>query len=211
MPAPLDARERAQLCLRFDELGPDAPTLCEGWATIDLAAHLVVRDRRPLALPGTVLGGPLAWYTDRVTKQVRDQTPWAELVRLIRGGPSLGPVGLPGLDDVQNLSEFFVHHEDVRRANGMGPRGQLGALDDALWSRLTVLGPLLTRRVPVGLILQAPGRAPRRAHPGAAPVVLAGTPGELVLWLFGRRTHADVELDGPTDALARLGAAQVGP
>ena len=47
MPHPLDARERAQVCLRFDELGPDAPTLCEGWTTFDLAAHLVVRERNP--------------------------------------------------------------------------------------------------------------------------------------------------------------------
>ena len=43
----------------FDETGPDGPTLCEGWQTRDLAAHLVLRERRPDAAAG-VMGGPLA-------------------------------------------------------------------------------------------------------------------------------------------------------
>ncbi len=44
----IDQRERAELCDLFDELGPDAPTLCGDWTTADLAAHLVVRERNPL-------------------------------------------------------------------------------------------------------------------------------------------------------------------
>ena len=39
--------ERQQLCDELERLGPDAPTLCEGWATRDLAAHLYLRERRP--------------------------------------------------------------------------------------------------------------------------------------------------------------------
>ena len=54
---PLDARERAELCDLFDELGPSAPTLCEGWATEDLAAHLVVRERDPRSMPGIIKPG----------------------------------------------------------------------------------------------------------------------------------------------------------
>ena len=55
------AAERAALLDLLERLGPDAPTLCEGWATHDLAAHLVVRERRPVAGPGYVfpaLHGP---------------------------------------------------------------------------------------------------------------------------------------------------------
>ena len=33
--------ERAALAALLDETGPDGPTLCEGWQTRDMAAHLV--------------------------------------------------------------------------------------------------------------------------------------------------------------------------
>ena len=39
--------ERIALCDLLDETGPEAPTLCEGWRTLDLAAHLVLREHRP--------------------------------------------------------------------------------------------------------------------------------------------------------------------
>lgn len=45
-------RERRALVATFREVGPQAPTLCEGWNTTDLAAHLVVRERRLDATAG---------------------------------------------------------------------------------------------------------------------------------------------------------------
>ena len=39
--------ERAALAALLHETGPDGPTLCEGWQTRDLVAHLVLRERRP--------------------------------------------------------------------------------------------------------------------------------------------------------------------
>src|ERR1700743_2358756 len=51
--------ERLALCALLDRTGPDAPTLCEGWRTGDLAAHLVLREHRPDAAVG-IMGGPLA-------------------------------------------------------------------------------------------------------------------------------------------------------
>jgi uncharacterized protein (TIGR03083 family) len=39
--------ERAALAALLHETGPDGPTLCEGWQTRDLAAHLALRARRP--------------------------------------------------------------------------------------------------------------------------------------------------------------------
>ncbi len=47
-----DAVERAQLANLLAELGPDAPTLLPPWTTRDVAAHLVLRERDPLAGPG---------------------------------------------------------------------------------------------------------------------------------------------------------------
>ncbi len=44
MTRPLDEREREELCDLFLELGPEAATLCEGWTSTDLAAHLVLQE-----------------------------------------------------------------------------------------------------------------------------------------------------------------------
>ena len=47
------SRERAALVTTMRAVGPDAPTLCGDWTTRDLAAHLVLRERRPDAAPGS--------------------------------------------------------------------------------------------------------------------------------------------------------------
>ena len=46
--------ERADLCDLFDQVGPDAPTLCRGWDAHDLAAHLWIRENDPLGASGIV-------------------------------------------------------------------------------------------------------------------------------------------------------------
>jgi len=79
--------ERLGLCALLDKTGPDAPTLCEGWTTGDLAAHLVLRERRPDAAAG-VTGGPLAGYTARVRQRLKERIPFPDLVRMIRSGAS---------------------------------------------------------------------------------------------------------------------------
>ncbi|WP_346995752.1 maleylpyruvate isomerase N-terminal domain-containing protein, partial [Dietzia sp. SLG310A2-38A2] len=43
----LAQRERSALVETMRAAGPEAPTLCAGWTTRDLAAHLVVREARP--------------------------------------------------------------------------------------------------------------------------------------------------------------------
>ncbi|MBA2322678.1 MAG: maleylpyruvate isomerase N-terminal domain-containing protein [Pseudonocardiales bacterium] len=55
----LASGERAALCDRFERTGPDAPTVLPGWRAADLLAHLLVRERQPLASPG-ILIGPLS-------------------------------------------------------------------------------------------------------------------------------------------------------
>ena len=47
--------ERRHLAALLRRVGPDAPTLCEGWVTRDLAVHLIERDSRPDLIAGTVL------------------------------------------------------------------------------------------------------------------------------------------------------------
>ena len=121
-PPSLAQQERQTLCDLFVAEGAEAPTLCAGWSTADLAAHLVVRERRPDSGPGLVWP-PLAAYTDKVRRAVRDRTPWETLIETVRRGP---PLLLRPFDGPMNTVEFFIHVEDVRRArDGWEPRSDL--------------------------------------------------------------------------------------
>jgi uncharacterized protein (TIGR03085 family) len=61
--------ERKALADALQAAGPDAPTLCEGWQTRDLAAHLVLRERRPDAAAGILLK-PLNGYNKKVQERL---------------------------------------------------------------------------------------------------------------------------------------------
>lgn len=201
--------ERLALADLLEQVGPDAPTLCAGWRTLDLAAHLVIREARPDAAVG-VLGGPLAGHTARVQRRFADKLGYAGLIRAFRAGPPrLSPFALPGADEAVNTVEYFVHHEDVRRAApDWTPRDLPGELSDVLWGRLKGARMFL-RQAPVGveLVRDGGGTPPRVTAKTAAPVVtVTGAPAELTLWAMGRSDAADVRLDGPEDAVAKLRA-----
>ena len=209
--------ERSALCALLDKTGPDAPTLCDGWTTGDLAAHLVLRERRPDAAAG-VLGGPLAGYTARVQQRLRDRIPFPDLVRMIRSGPPLLSVmALPGVDERVNAVEFFVHHEDVRRAApGWEPRELGSGESDMLWHRLR-MARFMLRKAPVGVELArddidtgtgADGASYRITARNATPAVtVVGSPAELTMWVMGRRTAARVRMDGIQTAVTKLAEA----
>jgi uncharacterized protein (TIGR03085 family) len=204
--------ERTALCDLLTNLGPDQPTLCPGWQTADLAAHLVLREHRPDAGAG-VMGGPLAGYTRRVQDRLRAKTPFPRLVELIRTGPPrLSMFALPGMDERANLVEYFVHHEDVRRAQPDWEPREIGAgVADELWRRLR-LARLLLRRAPVGIELvraDAPaagdgGRVRITARARTPVVTVAGTPAELTLWTMGRTAAARIRMDGSDADIAAL-------
>lgn len=208
--------ERAALAALLEETGPDAPTLCEGWQARDLAAHLVVRERRPDAAAG-VMGGPLAGYTARVQRHYLDRYTYPELIALFRAGPpTLSPFAIPGVDEAANTVEYFVHHEDVRRAaEGWTERELPGGLQQALWKRLKSAGFFL-RGAPTGIALvRRTGESggdviEARNPPGTAgpalQVEVIGAPAELTLWSMGRARAAHVTLDGPETAVAKLTA-----
>jgi uncharacterized protein (TIGR03085 family) len=207
--------ERTALCDLLTELGPDQPTLCAGWQTGDLAAHLVLRERRLDAGAG-VMGGPLAGYTRRVQNRLRARTPFPRLVELIRTGPPrLSMFALPGMDERANLVEYLVHHEDVRRAQpDWEPRQMSQDVADELWQRLR-LARLMLRRAPVGVELvraDAPttgdsaGRVRITAKARTPMVTVAGTPDELTLWTMGRTDAARVRMDGSDADIAALRA-----
>jgi len=201
--------ERARLCDLFTHLGPAVPTLCTGWTTADLAAHLVTRERRPDAVVGIVLK---RWsgYADGVRRGVLGRNEFDHLVGLVRHGPPRWI--LPPFDDAMNALEFFVHHEDVRRARpGWEPRhlGREHEID--LWRRLTGTARLLFRRSPVRVVLGCPyGERVVGARTAAATVTVTGPSPELVIFAFGRQDQARVDLQGPPGAAAEVRRMRLG-
>jgi uncharacterized protein (TIGR03085 family) len=197
--ASLAARERAALADLLDDLGPDAPTCCEGWTTAHLAAHLAVRDSRPDALAGYGLerlsaGNPLTRWSHSLEDRLRRGTPYREVVAKVRAGaPAWSPVRVPVVDRLLNSSEFVIHHEDVRRAQpGWSPRALPLADQDQLWTLVTgfaraVRRPLLLRRSDATNV-------EHRAGGSGTPKVITGEPVELLLWLSGRRDVARVQV-----------------
>ena len=203
---PLDAQERLELCDLFDELGPAVPTLLEGWTTHDLAAHIALRERDLVAGPCIVLPGPFQRFAEqrRVTLARRKDFTW--LVARIRSGPPVGLFRLEWVRSLANLNEFFVHHEDVRRANKRGPRSLTPAMDAALWRNVRRSSHFLSRRLDgCGLEVEWAGTNERvMARTGEPTARLCGPPGELLLYIFGRQAAAHVQVSGPPDAVAAV-------
>ncbi len=202
--------ERRRLADTLLAVGPDAPTLCHPWAARDLAAHLVIRERRPDAAVG-ILAKPLAAYTDKVQRE-QANGPWTELVDHVRNGPPIwSPTRVAAIDRAVNTVEFFVHHEDVLRAvEGWAPR----QLDPELTFDLAAaLGraKLLVRKSPVGIVL-APtdGGKTVTAKAGEPSVTVSGPVGELVLWVYGRQAHAVVGYVGDDAAIEAVRTARFG-
>jgi uncharacterized protein (TIGR03085 family) len=204
---PFDAQERLALCDLFEQLGADVPTLLEGWNTHDLAAHIVLRERDLIAAPGLVLPGPFQGFAERRRVRLAAQRDFGWLVARIRSGPPPGFFRIGWVRAFPNLNEFFVHHEDVRRANGLGPRNPLTpGLEAALWRNVHRGSRYLSRRLrQVGLEIGWAERDEQVTVRAGEPVVrLRGAPGELLLYCFGRQAAAQVEVTGPADAVATV-------
>lgn len=202
--------ERRALADLMADLGPDAPTLCGGWRTRDLAAHLLLREGRPAAAVGISLPA-LAGWTQRVQSRIADR-PYDELVEAVRTGPPpWSPYRVPAVKRAANTVEYVVHHEDVRRAqDGWKPRELDAGLEEELAVRLAGMARMLYRRVPVGVTLRREDGGTLRVKDGARNVTVTGPPIELLLHAFGRGDQARVQVDGDQVAVFELGAAPLG-
>jgi uncharacterized protein (TIGR03085 family) len=178
-------RERAALVSTMRTVGPDAPTLCDGWTARDLAAHLVVRERRLDASPGTAIPF-FAGYTAKVQSQVAKSTDWDALLdKIASGPPTLSPFKI--LDPVANMAEMFIHHEDVRRAeSNWEPRTLDESTITALRRPLAVMARLTLAKAPARVSLRTPdGKTVAVVGRGPA-LTVTGEPGELLLFIAGR-------------------------
>ncbi|MET7638916.1 TIGR03085 family metal-binding protein [Streptomyces sp. NPDC005438] len=203
-------RERLLFADLLESHGPDAPTLCAGWTTRDLAAHVVVRERRVDAAGGLVIK-PLKSRLDRVQAEFRSK-PYEELLQLIRSGPPrMSPLNLKQVDEAANTVEFFIHTEDIRRAaEDWTPRQLDPVFEDALWKRLDTTSRMYGRKAPVGLVLRRPDGQTTVAHKGTPVVTVTGEPSELLMFASGRQNSARVELDGAPEAIAKARQASLG-
>lgn len=209
MSAPLALRERTELCDLALALGPDAPTLCEGWDARDLVSHLLIRERRPVSALGNIVP-PLAGLTDRAMAQGRERSFGVQVETLRRPAPPLRLV--PLLDGLMNTFELVVHHEDLRRARpGWEPRTLPAADLDLLWSQLGRGGAFFGRRLPVpAVVRRSDTGATATVRKGPDPVVIAGPVVEVVLFLFGRDQVRDLDFEGSAERVAALRSADLG-
>lgn len=211
--AGLARTERDALCDTLLDVGPKAPTLCSPWTAADLAAHLVIRDRRPDVAPGIWVPS----LSGRLEATMREYAakPFPELVDEVRSGPpAWSPARLRPVDEAVNLVEFVIHHEDVLRGDEQrGPRRTISdELRRAIWTNLSRLGRAYFRRSPVGVVLSTPDglRSTVRATSELGTVVLEGEPLELLLAAYGRRRVAAIEVTGGEDAVRALWASPIG-
>jgi uncharacterized protein (TIGR03085 family) len=213
LPAARPARAARQaLAELLDERGPGHPTLCAGWTNHDLAAHLVTRERVPWAAPGLVISR-LHGLTERAERATMRAHSYPELVEIFRAGPPWWqPTRFGPIDDATNLIEFFVHAEDIRRAGvDEVPRELDAATRDGMWAALRLVGLAGFRRAGVGVVAERVDRPGRRTLRAGSPAVeIVGLPEEIVLYAFGRRAVAQVELRGDGAEVERLREAPVG-
>ena len=198
--AAASARDLRRLtCDLLLAVGPEAPTLCEGWTCADLAAHLVIRECRPDAAIGLVIPAAAA-------RTARIQSGYARwdyraLVERVRNGPPLWSP-LYWMQGAANLIEFAVHYEDIRLANPNSGAALPAAIQELVWRRLRGGARLMFRNVPTALTLRTDDgrtlvvRAQAKKHTdGLGRVVITGTPVQLLLEATGRKSGAVIEAD----------------
>ena len=199
-------KERENLAHLLLEKGPDAPTLCEGWTTADLAAHLYLRERKPHLAAGYFLPA-LSQSTKNAQAKVK-QRPFNDVVKEWAAGP---PVFMKPVDKAMNTSEHFIHHEDVRRGGGeVAPREFSRAVESDLMKAAKLMGLMALKSSDVPVVLTPPNHPPvtlggKRGvvDQGDRVVRVSGEPGELLLWVTGRDA-VEVRIDGDEQAVQEV-------
>jgi uncharacterized protein (TIGR03085 family) len=205
------AHERALLCALAQQVGPDAPTLCGEWTVKELVVHLLLREGHPAS--AGIFVRPLRGLLDRATTKI-SEADFPTLVKRLRHGPPIySPFAVPKLGAIANLLEFYIHHEDIRRAQPTWePRALPRATEDGIWGALRHLGRgIMILKAPVGVVAERSDTGSRvTLKKGDRTVVIRGLPSEIALYAYGRKPQAKVELLGDEADLAALGDSRLG-
>lgn len=201
--------EAQALAETFTRLGPQAPTLCQGWQARHLLAHLVLRDQRPWEIALDMLSGRTEPGTEprlgALADEAADDQVFADLVQRFRRGPAaFSPLSWAG--DATQLLEYVVHHEDLRRAStseaasALAPRVIPPSMSAQIWRRLLPVARLRFARAPLGVVLvRAEGGRAVVRRSGLSVAVCADTV-DLALLVFGRVAAAQLDLLGTEEA-----------
>jgi uncharacterized protein (TIGR03085 family) len=210
----LHKQERTELLATLRRVGPDAPTLCDEWPVRTLAAHLVVSEQQagvPLALsyplwrilPATVTGALLRSIEGPANRRMAkvQERGWEWMLRRLEAGPPR-VYGVRLVAEVRLLEEW-IHHEDMRRANGEGPRPLDPSLADRLVAGMAAISRFRFFAAPrQGIKAVLPDGSEYQVGTGPTPVRVEGDVGEVTLWLAGRQSAAQVSVSGDIAANA---------
>lgn len=169
-----------------------ATTLCRGWTVEDLAAHLVVRERSPLGGIGIVIP-QLQSLQESAMKRVEERGHKYIIRKLIKLPWYFRSAGF-------NVGEFYVHNEDMLRGELHRARPKPSAdLERHLWKDLKTLIRFRKDQIKdlgsVELRNQLSGEVYRVERSGdSSKTVVSGEPSELILYFYGRRKAAKVEV-----------------
>ena len=205
----LAKRERVAISQLLRKLGPEAPTLCEGWSSFDLLVHLVSRETRPDAAIGLVVPA-LSSYTSKVAQDIKSRG-FENLITEFEQGPKTTSFfALPGVDNLVNSFEFLIHHEDLLRGQpDYSPRNLDEDDKKLIWKRFTQAGKLLMRKAKVGIIAQS-GQGTYTIKSGNSCVTMKGEVIDLLLFAYGRKAHVNIEFEGEESAIRILKETKFG-
>jgi uncharacterized protein (TIGR03085 family) len=196
--ADLRDRQLQQCCDALGAAKPDAATLCSGWSCYDLAVHLWLIKRDPMAWPGTAVRA-LGSVTQRRAERIRRRWRYPELVDRLRAEP--GAIACMPLDRWEDhrhaLGEYYVHTQDVARPNKLAQPAPDDALQEALWLRTRTAAQILRHRLPPGLVLQHNDGRHAVIGRKRSTIVVTGPPSELICWIYGRQSVAEVTVRAP--------------
>ena len=175
--------------------------------------HLLIRERDPIGATA-IMVPQLERFAQRSARRMEEQD-FTALVERVRGGPPIwSPMKVPPLDRLLNTLEYFVHHEDIRRAApGWAPRELTDREQRVLFKGAKTAGKGLVRSVGVPVEIHwTDGERERTAvlADGDDPVVVTGPPAELTMFLFGRDQHSGLTFEGPQDHVDRLTSKPLG-
>lgn len=205
----LAKRERFAIAQTLRNIGPSAPTLCEGWNSFDLLVHLISRETRPDAAVGLLVPA-FAAYSEKIAGQIK-QRGFENLIQEFEDGPKPpSPFSIPGIDNLANSFEFLVHHEDLLRAQPNYSPRVLGDLDKKLlWKRFTQTGKIFLRKAKVGIIAKS-DQGVFTIKSGNNCVTMEGDVVDLILFSFGRKSVANIKFDGDEESIRILQETKFG-
>lgn len=168
-----------------------AMTLCERWSVEYLAAHLVTRERNIIGGIGLVVPGLQKLHDKRLAKVAARGHEY--IIEKLQKYPWYMPASL-------NTAEFWVHNEDFLRGDlKMSRPDPTKQENEIIWSSLKGLVKVRNSMVKdLGNVtlhnIETKEKLQITSKKSNKKTIISGTAGELLLYFYGRRDVAKVEV-----------------